>query len=304
MPNLTYHLVDVFTDRAFAGNQLAVFTEPAGINDELMQQLANELSLSETTFVLPPRKKEDNFWVRIFTPESELPFAGHPTLGTAFMLAKEGKVKLKKGKATVRFGEGVGPIDVELLERDNQPMLVRMSQPPPKFGVEFTNRATLAEMLSIDPAAFDAKHPAQVVGCGIPFLIVPLKGLDIIRNIKLRLDVWHRFLKDSEAPCVMPFTMETVKPESTVHCRMFAPGLGILEDAATGSANGPLGCYLVHHGLVPPDNPAQIISEQGYEMARPSEIVIEIGGTAEKITSVSVGGGCVYIGGGEIALEV
>lgn len=304
MPNLKYHLVDVFTDRPFAGNQLAVFTEPGELKDELMQQLANEFSLSETTFVCPPRKKGNDFWVRIFTPESEIPFAGHPTLGTAFVLAQEGKVKLTKGKATVRFGEGVGPIDVELEERDGRPMLVRMSQPLPKFGSEFTNRQALAEMMSLDSAALDAKHPAQVVSCGVPFLIVPLKGIDVMRNIKLRLDIWSRQVKDSGSPCVMPFTMETIKPDSTVHCRMFAPGLGILEDAATGSANGPLGCYLVKHGLVEADPVAHIVSEQGYEMRRPSEIEIEVGSKNGEISSVSVGGGCVYIGSGEIAVDV
>ncbi|MFH2056598.1 MAG: PhzF family phenazine biosynthesis protein [bacterium] len=302
MPHLKYHLVDVFTDRPFAGNQLAVFPEPGEIEEDLMQQLANELSLSETTFVFPPQKKANDYWVRIFTPESEIPFAGHPTLGTAFVLAQEGKVKLAGGKATVRFGEGVGPIDVELEERSGRPTLVRMSQPLPKFGAEFSNRQALADMMSLDSAALDRKHPAQVVSCGVPFLIVPLRGLDVIRHIRLRLDVWSRFLKDSEAPCVMPFTMQTIKPESTVHCRMFAPGLGVLEDAATGSANGPLGCYLVKHGLVEAAPTARIISEQGYEMRRPSEIEVEIGTKGEEITSVSVGGGCVYIGSGEIAV--
>lgn len=304
MPNLKYHLVDVFTDKPFAGNQLAVFTEPRDIDDGLMQQLGNELSLSETTFVLPPEAKGDDFRVRIFTPESELPFAGHPTLGTAFVLAHEGKVKLNEGNGVVRFGEGVGPIDVELTERPGKPMLVKMSQLLPKFGSEFTNREMIAEMMSLNVAALDPKHPVQAVSCGVPFLMVPLKRLDMIRNIKLRLDVWNRFVKDSEAPCVMPFTMETVKPESTVHCRMFAPGLGILEDAATGSANGPLGCYLVKHELVPSNGSAHIVSEQGYEMQRPSEIEIEIGTEDKEITSVSVGGGCIYIGGGVIKVAL
>ncbi|MCK4856432.1 MAG: PhzF family phenazine biosynthesis protein [candidate division Zixibacteria bacterium] len=300
MQKLQYHLVDVFTDRAFAGNQLAVFLDGADISDELMRKLAGELSLAETTFVLPSTKKECDFHVRIFTTTTEIPFAGHPTLGTAFVLAHEGKVKLSGSEQVVSFEEGVGIIPVHLEIVNGQAVTIRMKQPLPKFGSEFTNRFQLAELLSIDSEAIDHKHPAQVVGCGVPFLFIPLKNLDVIRNVKLRLDVWDRFLRSSEAPCVVVFTAETVHDNSTVHCRMFAPGLGVMEDAATGSANGPLGCYLVKHDIVSCDDKVDIISEQGYEMGRPSIINIEIKTREGEINSVVVGGKCVYIGQGYI----
>jgi trans-2,3-dihydro-3-hydroxyanthranilate isomerase len=141
-----------------------------------------------------------------------------------------------------------------------------------------------------------------VVNCGIPFLLVAVKSLDVIRNVKLRLDVWQRLLRGSEACCVLVFTTETEQAESSVHCRVFAPGLGVLEDAATGSANGPLGCYLVQHGIIECEDKVTIISEQGFEMGRPSMINIEIGKSDGEINSVTVGGHAVYIGSGFISV--
>jgi trans-2,3-dihydro-3-hydroxyanthranilate isomerase len=295
-----YHLVDVFTDRPFAGNQLAVFSDAVDVPEELMQQLANELQLSETTFVLPATAKKADFKVRIFTPASELPFAGHPTIGTAFVLARQRLIQPGHNDNIVRLEEGVGVIPVEIDYDHGKPGQIFMEQLPPQFGSEFTNRQAIADMLSVDSTALLSKCPVQAVSCGVPFLIVPLKTLEAVRNVKLRLDVWQRLVRDSEAPCVMPFTTETVHEESTVHCRMFAPGLAILEDAATGSANGPLGCYLVRYGLVERQQLVTIVSEQGYEMNRPSKLTIIVGSDGDKIRSVRVGGNCVYIGAGEI----
>lgn len=300
MSQLQYHLIDMFTREPLAGNQLAVFDDPAEIDDDLMQKLAGELCQSETTFVFPPAKKENDFLVRIFTPKTEIGFAGHPTLGTAFLLAHVGKADLNAPETTLRFEEGIGVVPVTVVAEGGKPGLIKMNQELPRFGSEFSDRFTLAEMLSIDSGALHSKYKPQVVNCGIPFVLVPLKGLDILRNVKLRLDVWQRLLRGSEACCVLAFTTETVHEESAVHCRVFAPGLGVMEDAATGSANGPLGCYLVEYGIVPCEEKATIISEQGFEMGRPSLINIEIAKSEGKISSVTVGGNAVYIGSGSI----
>jgi trans-2,3-dihydro-3-hydroxyanthranilate isomerase len=299
---LQYHLVDVFTNEPFAGNQLAVFMDSEQITDELMQKLAGELSLSETTFVAPPANAENDFQVRIFTPKTEIGFAGHPTLGTAFVLAHEGMLELSGTEKKINFEEGIGVVPVTIEVNEGKPGVVKMKQELPRFGSNFSDRFSLAEMLSLDSGALHQKYPCQVVNCGIPFLFVPVRNLDMVRNIKFRLDVWSRLLRGSEACCVMPFTTETVNQDSSVHCRLFAPGLGVMEDAATGSANGPLGCYLVEHGVIPCDQAVTIISEQGFEMGRPSLITIEIEKSGDKISSVVVGGECVYVGSGHIRI--
>jgi trans-2,3-dihydro-3-hydroxyanthranilate isomerase len=300
MRKLHYHLVDVFTHRPFGGNQLAVFTNGRGLSKELMQQIARELNFSETTFVLPAQDKGNDFWVRIFTPATEMPIAGHPTVGTAFVLALEQMIDCSGPAGKVLFEEGVGVIPITLELENGRPTLIKMQQPLPEFGPEFTDRAAIAAMLSIDVAGIEPNYPLQVVSCGVPFLYVPLRDLKTIQSIKFRYDVWEHNLKTFEAPQVFVFTQETQFETSTVHSRMFAPALGIAEDPATGVAGGPLGAYLVKHGLVKPEAHIVIISEQGLELGRPSFITIEIDQTAGQISEVHVGGQCVAIGEGYI----
>jgi trans-2,3-dihydro-3-hydroxyanthranilate isomerase len=302
MRKLRYHLVDVFTDRPFGGNQLAVFINGRGLPTSVMQQIARELNFSETTFVLPPQNPHNDFWVRIFTPAVEMPMAGHPTVGTAFVLALEQLMEASGEETTVLFEEGVGVIPVRLHLENGLPTLIKMTQLLPEFGPEFTDRAAMAEMLSIDSAGIAPNYPLQVVSCGVPFLFVPLRDLATIRQVKLRLDVWERQLKDFASPHLFVFTKETELEKSAVHCRMFAPALGIAEDPATGVASGPLGCYLVRYGLVPQQKQVSLISEQGFEVGRPSFIHIEIEWEGNQITSVAVGGQCVYVGEGFIQL--
>jgi trans-2,3-dihydro-3-hydroxyanthranilate isomerase len=295
---LSYHLVDVFTDRAFGGNQLAVFTNGRGVAGNVMQQIAKELNLSETTFVLPPENAETDFRLRIFTPAAELPFAGHPTVGTAFVLARENFIEPSNDQATVRFQEGVGPIAVTIDFDNREPSLVTMEQPLPEFGEEFAGREVIAEMLSIGTEGLDGRYPVQVVSSGVPFWYVPIKDMSTIRRVKLRADIWEKVLKDSRSPHVFMFTTETEAPGSTVHCRMFAPAFGIAEDPATGGASGPLGAYLVRYGIAKGGAGNKIISEQGFEMGRPSIIYITIEQSGDRFTSVKVGGKSVYMGEG------
>lgn len=306
MRKLHYHRVDVFTDRAFGGNPLAVFTNGRGLTPETMQAIAKEFNLSETTFVLPPDDARHDYRVRIFTPANELPMAGHPTVGTSFVLAREHMVESAGDEAvTITLEEGVGPIPVRIEFEGGQPVFIEMTQPLPVFGPRLEDPAPIAEMLSLDVADIDEWLPVEVVSCGVPFLYVPLKSLDAARRARPRADLMERALAGVVPPEVLVFTREVEHAGSTVHSRMFAPPLGITEDPATGAASGPLGSYLVRHGLVRGGDggAAEIVSEQGIEMGRPSFIKIRIETEGEEITGVHVGGQSVYMGEGFIELE-
>jgi trans-2,3-dihydro-3-hydroxyanthranilate isomerase len=297
MRRLPYHLVDVFTDRAFGGNPLAVFTDGRGIPDALMQSIAKELNLSETTFVLPPDDARHDFRVRIFTPKSELPMAGHPTVGTAFVLTREGM--LTKSEAV--FEEGVGPVPVSIELRADGPGFIEMRQPLPKFGPRFEDANAIAEMLSLDQRAI-RDLPFEVVSCGNPFFFVPIDTLESIRRIRFRGDLADRIVKETGATGVFVFTREVEIAGSHVHGRLFAPGEGILEDPATGSAAGPLGCYLSRYRLTAASGEVGSVLEQGIEMGRPSFLHIRIAHDEGDITSVRVGGTCYYMGSGHLEI--
>jgi len=304
---LRYHLVDVFTDRQFGGNPLAVFTNGRGIGTETMQAIAKELNLSETTYVLPPDDAANDYRVRIFTPGQELPMAGHPTVGTTYVLAREHMIaRGEDGAETeIKLEEGVGTIPVRIEWREGAARFIEMRQPRPVFGARVADLQAVAEMLSIEPEEIAATNlPLEVVSCGVPFLYVPVKSLRAVRNIKFRVDVWESRLKTIVPPEVFVFTREVEFAGSTVHSRMFAPGMGIWEDPATGGASGPLGCYLVRHGVVGCEGGrADITSEQGIEMGRPSFIKIRIGREGEEITDVRVGGECRFMGEGYLEVE-
>jgi trans-2,3-dihydro-3-hydroxyanthranilate isomerase len=309
MRRLRYHLIDVFTDRAFGGNQLAVFTDGEGLTTEMMQAIAKEMNLSETTFVLAAEDASNDHRVRIFTPGTELPMAGHPTVGTTFVLARERMIDAPGECAgdstmatTIRLEEGVGVIPVEVSWKDGAAEFAEMTQPLPTFGPRFDDRGALARVLSLDAEMIDARFPCEVVSCGVPFLFVPLVSLEAARRARVRLDLLETVLKDFP-PEIFLFTTETEVVGSGVHSRMFAPGMGITEDPATGGASGPLGCYLVRYNVVPSAGELEITSEQGIEMGRPSFIRIRVAHEGERITRVRVGGRCHYMGGGHLELD-
>jgi trans-2,3-dihydro-3-hydroxyanthranilate isomerase len=295
-----YHLVDVFTDRAFGGNPLAVFLDGRGLSDPLMQAIAKEFNLSETTFVLPPEDPANDFRVRIFTPAEELPMAGHPTVGTTFVLTRAGVVRPGNGRTKITLEEGVGPIPVAIDWDNGKPSFIEMQQPLPEFGPPIEERAGIAEMLSLETEAVPADLPIQVVSCGVPFLFVPVKTLEATRRIRFRRDVEERLKLPAQN--IFVFTMETEFAGSAVHSRMFSPSLGVQEDAATGGATGPLGCYLVRHRVIRSTDELRCVSEQGIEMGRPSFLHIRIKHSGGEITAVHVGGTCCYIGNGQLEL--
>lgn len=293
--NLEYHLVDVFTDQAFGGNPLAVCPDGRNLPGKRMQKIAQEFNLSETTFVLPPKDPKHDFHVRIFTPTAELPTAGHPTVGTAFVLARLGKIT----KSAAVFEEGVGPIPVALEGEKGKPGMITMDQPLPQFGPRLDDVRPMAEALSLKPSEV-SDLPIEVVSCGVPFLFIPIKNLDAIGRVALRVDLWQKHFARAFPSMLFLFTMQTQHPGSTVHSRMLAPALGIAEDPATGIASGPLGCYLLKHGLVSDEQATHLVSEQGIEMGRPSFIHIHIERQNGKIARVRVGGTCVYMGQGRL----
>ncbi|MCE2472438.1 MAG: PhzF family phenazine biosynthesis protein [Anaerolineae bacterium] len=299
---LEYHLLDVFTDRQFGGNPLAVFPQPPpDLSPTLMQQIAQELNLSEAAFVLPPADPAHSFRLRIFTPLAELPMAGHPTVGAAYALAYLGRIGQLEPPTKIVFELGVGPIRVAIHadERGN-PSDVWMRQPLPQFGEIYHDRRAIAEMLSLDESDLRVDAPLQVLSSGLPFLYVPIATLAAMRRIQLRQDRWSALLAGGDAQNVFVTTTETVAAESSAHSRMFAPALGLGEDPATGSASGPLAAYLLKYGLADSDD---MISEQGFEMGRPSFIRMRVERSGGEIISVAIGGNCVMMGCGALALD-
>jgi trans-2,3-dihydro-3-hydroxyanthranilate isomerase len=297
--------VDVFTRRPFGGNPLAVFHQAEGLRDEEMQQLAKEMNLSETTFVLPSRAPGADFKVRIFTPTSELPFAGHPVVGTHWALAHLGRVDLHEPVTKVCFELGVGVLPADLHVVGDRVERVVMTQADPTFHAVLEDVGELAGGLGLPPEAItETRLPVQVVSTGIPQMMVPVRRLaDVQRLAADRLDVASltRVCRAVGTDCVMVFTLETEGAEATVHTRMFAPSLGVPEDPATGSANGALGAYLVRHRVVPVTEPTTYItSEQGLELGRPSTLYVEVDSRGAEIASVRVGGEVVAMAEGEV----
>lgn len=296
---LKFYQADVFTGQPFGGNPVAVFPDAHGLTDDQLQQIAREMSLSETVFVLPPTNQAAVVRLRIFTPTQEIPFAGHPVLGTFFILAELGIIPVKE--PIMRFMQecNIGLFPVEVHADDGQVEWVVMTQPKPEFLEPVNDTADvykIAGALGVPKYAIaDVTRPIEVVSTGLPVLIVPLRSLTAVRSIQpdasAITDVCARF----GANGIMVFTTVTVEPSATVHTRMFAPSIGILEDPATGSASGALGAYLVQNGIVDVAPTTEIIVEQGYEIERPAQILVRVESDDDIIQSVKVGGQCVMV---------
>jgi trans-2,3-dihydro-3-hydroxyanthranilate isomerase len=301
MRSYRYLHYDVFTDRLFGGNQLAVILDGRGLASESMQAIANEMNFSETTFVLPPEQSATDFRLRIFTPSDELPMAGHPTIGSAFALARAGV--LEAGRERFVFGLGLGPTPVALTWKGSDLAFAWMTQRLPIFSPPIGNPGGAARALGLPEAAVaGAGLPVQVVSCGIPYLFVPLATRRAVDNAASHFEALESFFRSDhvEASGVFLFSHERGGDKATVYSRMFAPALGIAEDPATGSASGPLGCYLVRHKVVPPDRGGAILNLQGVKMGRPSHVHVSIGVDGGEIASVRVGGEAVLAGEGTL----
>lgn len=293
-----FYTVDVFTNSKFGGNPLAVIPNAENLDEKLFQSIANELNLSETTFVLPPVDSNNDYRVRIFTPTVEVPTAGHPTIGTSYVLLNEMNYKPKFDNRLL-LEEEVGLITVDFQKVNNIYQDITMNQPLPVFGEMSKKHDLVANLLSIQETDIDKDKPIQSVSCGNNFLFVPVKSIESLQKIKLKLDLFEKYRNEFESINLYVFTMETFDKESDTHARMFAPLFGVIEDPATGSASGPFGCYLVKHGL---SNGENIICEQGYEINRPSKINVNIGYKNNEFEYVRVSGNIVTVCEGVIKI--
>lgn len=298
-----YLTADVFTDRRFGGNQLAVFPDAREISPDLMPQIAREFNYSETTFVLPPDDPSHTARVRIFTPGGELQFAGHPTVGTAHILATIGTIAITGDETKIVFEEGVGPIPVTIHSTNGRPSSAQLSVAKlPEFGPPPPSHETLAAMLSLSKD--DVLHgdmSAEAVSCGTPFLFIPLRDRAAVARSRLKLDLWESALSSYITNKVMVFAMDGERPGSDVRARMYAPGIGVPEDPATGSACVALGGYLASRNPRA-DGTLRWIVEQGFEMGRPSILEVEADKAGGKITAARVGGKSVVVCEGSMEL--
>lgn len=305
MPSIPFIQVDVFTDRPFGGNPLAVFYQAEGLTSAQMQQLAREMNLSESSFVMPGQAPGADFKVRIFTPAKELPFAGHPVIGTHWALAHLGRIALQEPVTTVQFELGVGLLPADLHVANGVVARVVMTQDQPQFLDILQDVSLLAQGLGLPPAAIQQTGwPVQVVSTGVPQMMVPVRSLSEVQALHaadLDTHALNRACRAAGTECVMVFSLETEDAASDVHVRLFAPLLGVAEDPATGSANGALGAYLVQHRILPLSSPTtRIRSEQGSEIGRPSRILIEVDGSPGQISSVRVAGSVVQVAEGRV----
>jgi trans-2,3-dihydro-3-hydroxyanthranilate isomerase len=301
--NARYLTADVFTDRRFGGNQLAVFPDAREISPDLMPHIAREFNYSETTFVLPPADPSHTAKVRIFTPGGELQFAGHPTVGTAHILATIGAVAITGAETRIVFEEGVGPIPVTIHSTGGRPTSAQLSVAKlPEFGPPPPSRDALAAMLSLSKD--DVLHgdlSAESVSCGTPFLFIPLRDRAAVARSRVKLDLWESTLGSYITDKVMVFAMDGERAGSDVRARMYAPGIGVPEDPATGSACVALGGYLATRD---PrfDGTLRWVVEQGFEMGRPSILEVEADKVDGKVTAARVGGKTVVVCEGTMKL--
>jgi len=293
--------LDVFTDKLFGGNQLAVFPDARGLDAEQMHIIAREFNLSETVFVLPPEDSAHARRLRIFTPAGELPFAGHPTIGAAHALAALGHIPLTGDETHVVFEEGVGPIPVKIRSRGGAPVFAELSVAKlPETGAQPPSRNVLADLLSIEVADLTGgTWSPQSVSCGVPFLFIPVRDRNVLKRARVRPDKWEATLKNAWAPEVFVFSRDPEREGSNIRARMFAPGLGIGEDAATGSACAALGGYLAARDPIK-EGTLRWVVEQGFEMGRPSILEVEADKSDGRITAIRVGGASVMVSSGEM----
>jgi trans-2,3-dihydro-3-hydroxyanthranilate isomerase len=287
-----FHTADVFTQRRFGGNPLAVFPDARGLTGAQMATLAREFNLSETVFVLPPADPANTRRLHIFTPGRELPFAGHPTVGAAFVLAALGEIATPTAETRIVFEEGIGLVPVTIHSRDGVPRFTQLSVAQlPTLGAAPPSIAAVAAMLSLSSDDIVREENAlQTVSCGVPFLMVPLRSREALRDAKPRADLF----RTSEA---FVFWDDGAR----VHARMFALDPEMKEDPATGSACASLGGYLAWHGRTARGSTSTIRVEQGVDMGRPSMLEVEVDTAGDgAVTGVRVGGASVLVAEGII----
>jgi trans-2,3-dihydro-3-hydroxyanthranilate isomerase len=289
MNKLPFYILDVFAEQKYAGNQLAVFRDAAALSAEEMQAIAREMHFSETTFILSDEPVDGGFEVRIFTPAEEVPFAGHPTLGTAHIVRHE---ILGRRADRVVLNLGVGQIPVTFMPDGTS----WMQQVEPVFGPRH-KAEDLAAVLGLNAAAIDERFPVQEVSTGLPFFIVPLKTLGSLQAANIDRQRYFEYIQDTQSKGIVVFCPEPHEPGHDLSVRVFVDYYGVPEDPATGSGNGCLAAYLAKHHYTGSSS-IDLRVEQGYEIARPSLLLLRANETGESV-SVAVGGRSIVVARGE-----
>jgi trans-2,3-dihydro-3-hydroxyanthranilate isomerase len=293
MKNLSFYFVDVFAEEKYAGNQLAVVRNARALSVFQMQRIANEMHFSETAFILSDEKRNGGYEVRIFTPASEVPFAGHPTLGTAYVIKHSVSDEITD---EVVLNLKVGQIPVVFKREERNEETLWMKQIRPTFGKTLAAAKVLA-MLNLSAQEVDSRYPIQEVSTGLPFVIVPLKTLDAVRRVRIDKDEHLKLAREMQAE-ILVFSSETYRKENNLNVRVFVDLYGIPEDPATGSANGCLAAYLSRYEYFG-DDAVDARVEQGCEIGRPSLLYLKAQKRQGEI-QVSVGGKVVMVAQGEL----
>lgn len=300
---LDFLLIDVFTDRHFGGSPLYLFPDAGEVPERYMQQLASELGYGETAFIVSARSGgERRSGLRVFTPAAEIPFGGHSVLGATFAIDQLGRRAESDRERPFTWELEAGQYQVMTRVEDGRP-LYSLVQDAPVFLGQYFHRKKVARTLGIpeDEIAITGL-PCEVISTGLPIHVVPLASLESMEAINLRRRDADAIAGDIGFGDLFVFTCETVDPDATVHCRMFAPHFGIPEDPASGAATGALAAYLIKHRLVKPAEQVRIISEQGLEMGRPSRLIADVKVYEGQASSIQVGGTCVAMGSGRITV--
>ena len=292
MKTPTFYFVDVFAEEKYAGNQLAVVMDTDSLSDEQMQKIANEIHFSETTFVLPKKQNTKEFNVRIFTPTTELPFAGHPTLGTVYVI-KHSKTNTNTKQITLNLKAGKIPVTFE--QKDGKEILW-MKQLKPVFGKTF-QIDQFQSLLNLEKSDFDSKYVIQEISTGLPFIIVPLKNLDAVKRARINPIKIHDFVKQTPAG-ILIFSPETYDKNNQLNVRVFVDAFGIPEDPATGSGNGCLVAYLSKNQYFG-THEVNIKVEQGFEIRRPSKLYLKAKKEYNRL-SIYIGGHVVFVAKGKL----
>lgn len=301
MARYAFYTADVFTNRRFGGNPLAVLPDARGLDTAAMQAVTREFNYSETVFVLPPDNPAHTRRLRIFTPGAEMPFAGHPTVGTAFILASIGEIPVQGERTSIVFEEGVGPVPVTIRAENGVPVFSQLSAAiMPQFGPPAPPLADLAAVLGLSPEDLPGGDYAPLaVSCGVPFLFVPVRSRAALARIRFNQPRWQDLLASFWATEIYVFAPDPELPGSDLRARMFAPAKGILEDPATGAAATAFAGYLARYATQR-EGSLRWVVEQGFEMGRPSILEVEADLRAGEVRAIRVGGASVLVSQGFI----
>jgi trans-2,3-dihydro-3-hydroxyanthranilate isomerase len=299
-----FYWCDVFTNQLFGGNPLVVFPDAQGISTDQMQKIAKEFNISETVFVFPPHNPKNNYRLRIFTPGGEIPFAGHPTVGTAHVLAAIAHISIQNELTKIILEEQVGEIPVTIVSKNGKPVYTQLTvSSRPEIGPPPPSPENLANLLSLETGDLlvGEKDYPQAISCGLPFLLIPLTEQNALKRAQLKLEVWQKLLAEYWAPHIYLFTYDNQDGESDhqIRARMFAPKLGIDEDPATGSAASVLAAYLALRQTTT-DGTLTWEIKQGIEMGRPSSLQIEVEKKNGQIAAIRVGGASILVSQGTL----